>query len=613
MSRSKDQDFLDKLADHLRASQGDAVAAPQTNGHRPATVEGPSDEAIIEKCRSAENAAKFVDLFDLGDVHTHHGGDDSTADLSLLGILKFYTRDAAQLERLFSASALGHRSKWRDRDDYRRRTLYRALRDPGETYDWGRMDSRRLLSSSANSLRDSSDDDNNEEDLDRIVWFAKRGDPPDREYLIESVAVKKYPVVAYGAGGVAKSFAMLAAGIAIAGDSQKWLGLEVLDHGHVLYLDFELDEEEQHRRVRDLCAGLGVAIPEKLAYFSALGVTTEAAFKKAHAFVNKYGAKAVIIDSMGLAMAGDMDRARDVIAFHRQYIDPLRKSGTTPFVVDHEGKLQAGENRKDKGPIGSAFKAHVTRSVLQFTLEEYDEENSALDIRVRQHKTNFKPTKPFGVRFAFEEAKVSIEAIDLSDTELIDEAYVPVKGRIVAALKPGEATIRELGALTGAETGTIRNKLSELKNEERVIDAGYRGREKLYALPCSPDFVTRDEPQKAQNGENQPGSLLSSSVNAYRETGDDDNEDAAQAELSENKRAQTTPPVSQGASSCGLEEFLGNPPDWLARQLEKCRVDPERYLKPTAASLAYEAYGTASRWEEVLLHLEARLKEIQLP
>jgi hypothetical protein len=493
------QELVDWLAERmLRASDS---SKPKTNGHavvgsgsRPA----PTDEMVIEKCRAAENAAKFSDLFDRGDVHAYHGGDDSVADLALLSMLTFWTQDETQLGRIFSASALGKREKWRRRRDYRERTIQKALADLAEVYKWPR-ERGRPLSSSANSLSGLSDDDNNEDDLDGIIWFSGQGAPKEREYLIESVAVKKYTIVAYGAGGVAKSFAVLSAGIAIAGGSEEWLGLRVLDHGYVLYLDFELDAEEQHRRVRDLCAGLGVPIPEKLAYFSALGMTTDQAFRKAQAFVRKYAAKAVIIDSMGLAMSGDMDHAKDVIAFHRLYTDRLRALGTTPFVVDHEGKLQSGENRKEKGPTGSAFKSWATRSVLQFILEEYDEENSALDIRVRQHKTNFKPTKPFGVRFTFEEKKVSVESIELSDEELVDETYVPVKKRIVAALGPDAATIRELAQLTGAETGTIRNKLSELKHEGVVIDAGYRGREKLY-------------------------SLLSSSPDPYRESTDDDNE-----------------------------------------------------------------------------------------
>ena len=67
---------------------------------------------MIERCRATENAEIFVALFDHGDVHAHHGGDDSAADLALLGIMRFYTQDEAQLERLFSSSALGRREKW---------------------------------------------------------------------------------------------------------------------------------------------------------------------------------------------------------------------------------------------------------------------------------------------------------------------------------------------------------------------------------------------------------------------------------------------------------------------------------------------------------------------
>jgi hypothetical protein len=565
--RSKDQDLIDDLAAWMQAPDTKAV---QTNGHaipRPTSGLSPAtDEMIIQKCRGAENAAKFVDLFDYGDT-AGNGGDASGADFALLGILKFYTQDPEQLERLMRQSRLA-RPKWdegRAGRAWLRYSIDNALKDVGRVYDWSK-EGGRLLSSSASSPREISDDDNNEDDLDGIVWFSEQGAPKEREYLIESVAVKKYTMVAYGAGGVAKSFAVLAAGIAIAGGAEKWLGLSVFDHGYVLYLDFELDAEEQHRRVRDLCAGMGVQIPEKLAYFSALGMDTEQAFKKARAFVKKYNAKAVIIDSMGLAMAGDMDRAKDVIAFHRQFTDPLRALGTTPFVVDHEGKLQAGENRKEKGPTGSAFKSWTTRSVLQFILEEYDEANSALDIRVRQHKTNFKPTKPFGVRFTFGDKEVSIETIDLPDTELIDEAYVPVKERIVAALRPGEATIRELAALTGAETGTIRNKLSELKNEERVIDAGYRGREKLYSLP-------------------DKDSSLSSSQKPYRESGDDDNE------------PQT------------VSSLFANPPTWLVTQLGVYRSNPAQHLKPLCAAVAAVVLEDGARGDEVREEVERILVE----
>jgi hypothetical protein len=415
------------------------------------------------------------------------------------------------------------------------------------------------LSSSPDPIGESSDDDNNEDDLE-VVFFADLGEPKEREYLIEKIGVKAYPIVAFGAGGVAKSFAMLAAGVAIASASgvDRWLGLRVLEHGYVLYLDFELDVDEQHRRVRDLCAGMGVPIPRKLAYLSGVGVSPKVAFAKARAFVESHEAKAVIIDSMGLAMAGDMERGKDVLAFHSRLVNPLRRAGATPFIVDHEGKLQAGERRKDKSPIGSAYKAWAARNVLQFLLEEYDKENSSLDIRVRQQKTNFTPIEPFGVRFTFEDKKVSMETIELDDENLVEEDLVPLKKRIVAALRSESATNPELQEITGADAGSIRNKLSELRNEGIIGDDGYKGRNKLYRL-------------------------LSSSSPSTKESSDDDNKPATVADL------------------------FSNPPDWLVKQLVVYHEDPARHLKPLCSAVAAVVLEDGTRALEVQEEVEREL------
>ena len=122
--RSKDQDLIDHLARWMDTPDPKTT---QTNGHATprstSSISAPSDEEVIQKCRGAENAAKFADLFEHGDVHTYHNGDASAADLALLSMLAFWTQDAAQLERIFSSSALGRREKWRGRDDYRKMTI----------------------------------------------------------------------------------------------------------------------------------------------------------------------------------------------------------------------------------------------------------------------------------------------------------------------------------------------------------------------------------------------------------------------------------------------------------------------------------------------------------
>lgn len=354
--------------------------------------------------------------------------------------------------------------------------------------------------SSSHSPYIRGDDDENEGPQSEVVWFSRLGEPKDREYLIESVGAKGYPIVIFGAGGVAKSFAVLLAGIAIAGDRDTWLGLRVLDHGPVLYLDFELDVEEQHRRVRDLCAGLGMPIPERLAYLSGVGLKPDTAFKTARSFVEEHGAKAVIIDSMGLAMEGDMERGKDVLAFHARCVNPLRRTGATPLIVDHEGKLQAGEKHRDKSPFGSAYKAWAARSVLQFELSEYDRENSAVDIRVRQTKTNFAAQiEPFGARFMFEERKVRVVTFEIDDAELADETALPVRDRIKAALRNEPATVPDLEKLTGAAAGTIYNNLAQLVQAGEVVEDGYRGRKKLYRLFSS----SSERPRGDESDENK--------------------------------------------------------------------------------------------------------------
>jgi hypothetical protein len=561
---SETQRHIDKLWAQLR-EQPQPKTAP-ANGHSKLTViggQGIPDDDVIQKAKGAENAARFEALFDHGDL-SGNGGDASAADFALLGILKFYTQDPDQLERLMWRSALA-RPKWNERragKSWLRYSIDNALARVGETYGWGRPGARPLVSSPSSPLGVPGDDDTSEDDAG-IVWFAELGEPKEREFLIESIGVKGYPIVAFGAGGVAKSFAMLAGGIAVASASgvEDWMGLRVYQHGYVLYLDFELDVEEQHRRVRDLCAGMGIPIPKKLAYLSGVGLDPDEAFAKALGFVERYEAKAVIIDSMGLAMQGDMEKGKEVLAFHGRYINPLRRAGATPFIVDHEGKLQAGERHKDKTPFGSAYKAWASRSVLQFQFEEYREETSELDIRVRQTKTNFGPKiEPIGVRFTFEEKKVSVETYDLPDEELLEEESKPVRERILAALRLEAATNTELQRLTGASAGTIRNNLSELINDGLVVAS--EGRPKTYRL------------------------VSSSSEHPRGNDGDD-----------------TKDPTVSG--------LFADPPEWLAKQIGVYRQDPERHLQPLCSAVAAVVFEDGDRAAEVRTEVEKALEEDQ--
>ena len=85
-------------------------------------VETLDDDQVLARAGAAKNADKFTRLW-AGDTSGY--GSASEADLALLSVLAFWTRDTDLLDRLFRRSGL-MRDKW-ERGDYRHKTLARAV------------------------------------------------------------------------------------------------------------------------------------------------------------------------------------------------------------------------------------------------------------------------------------------------------------------------------------------------------------------------------------------------------------------------------------------------------------------------------------------------------
>lgn len=560
---SKDQDLIDELAAWMRAP--DAGAA-QTNGHVHAKAEAsalpwPTDEMVVQKCRGAENAAKFADLFDRGDVHAHHRGDDSVADLALLGIMAFYTQDEAQLERLFSSSALGRREKWRQRDDYRRRTISRAVASLGQTYDW----SRNAGGTAARRLKKSAASVASNEALPRLslVRFAGRPAPTPREFIVPDLIPRYHPTTLYGWGGTAKSLIALLLSMSVAGDREEFFGREIAVHGPVMYIDFELDADEQHRRVTQLAAGMKTEVPEDLLYISTLGVRTHEAVEFALSACEEHEAVVVVLDSLGPAMVGDMAAAKDVIEFHNRYIAPFKTVGATPLLIDHQARQQAGEGYQSKGTFGSAYKEHLSRSLIQVEAGDRSPELGTLNVRLRHKKTNFGAlVDPFDVSLSFSDETIVVSTRDLTPADLAQEATLNAEDRVVAALEDGPAYPDEIAETTGLARGTVKNKITALKKVGRAETTGEVRSQMEQVRLVAP----RHRPIK---------------------------ESAASA----------TPNTSTVAS------LFADPPEWLVKQLEVYREDPDRHLRPLCATVAAVVLGDGVRGDEVREEVEKALEE----
>lgn len=93
-----------------------------------ATQSDEPDQSIIDRACNADNGAKFRALWS-GDGSVLNGSDQSGSaiDQALVNIIQFYTKDTAQIERIWLSSPQGQRHKTQARKDYRDSTIGRAF------------------------------------------------------------------------------------------------------------------------------------------------------------------------------------------------------------------------------------------------------------------------------------------------------------------------------------------------------------------------------------------------------------------------------------------------------------------------------------------------------
>jgi DNA-binding transcriptional ArsR family regulator len=587
--RSKDQDLIDWLAAWM--DKPDAETA-QTNGHSggpsgPAYIrEGrgaTSDELVIEKCRGAENAARFADLFDHGNTSAY-GGNASDADYGLLGMLKFYTQDPDQLDRLMRRSALA-RSKWDENRAGRtwlRYSIDNALRNVRETYDWTRHGRARPLGDKqvaraarpyiGKAAKATSDDGEASPKLS-LVRFAKREAPAEREFIVPDLIPRHHPTTLYGWGGTAKSLLAMLLALSVAGGREKFFGRDVAVQGSVLYIDFELDADEQQRRVIQLATGLEVEVPEDLLYVSTLGVRTHEAIEFALSECEEHKAVMAVLDSLGPAMVGDMSAAKDVIEFHNCYIAPFKAVGVTPLLVDHQARQQVGEGYQSKGAFGSAYKEHLSRSLIQVEAGDRSAEQGTLNIRLRHKKTNFGAlAEPFDVSLSFSDEMILATTRDLTPSDRAQEATLNSKDRVRAALEDGPAYPDELAEATGLTRSTVKNAITALKKAEIVEVTGEVQRQMERVRLVAPAA----RPIKGR---------------AARAT-------SGAAGTSGSEPDDSFPSVA---------ELFADPPGWLSKELPLYHQAPERYIDALCAHVAAVVLYDPGRRAEVREEVEREL------
>lgn len=340
--------------------------------------------------------------------------------------------------------------------------------DADEVDDITLYENANSESSSSSSLGSSGDD----YDFPPFRRFMDMNPPTgERPYIVDGVLFKGFAGAIYGDGGTAKSMLMMHVAQCVA-RGVDWLGFDTVQT-NVLYLDFELDGEEQSRRAYDIAAGMGYeGPPEGFYYLSAAGYPARAIFLHALTLCKKHNIGMVIVDSLGYALDGDAEASKDVLRFFREVEGCYRRESISLMIVDHQPK---GGNYQDRTMFGSVYKSNSVRSVFQVEPSEHDD--GYVNLTLRHKKINFGPKlTPFGVKVTFGDNKVSVDERVLDDAELATETTVNARDRIKGVLAEGPMFPYEIENVTELDHGTVKNTISKLRKAGEVEDTGNVGK-----------------------------------------------------------------------------------------------------------------------------------------
>ncbi|MDP9478581.1 MAG: winged helix-turn-helix domain-containing protein, partial [Actinomycetota bacterium] len=216
---------------------------------------------------------------------------------------------------------------------------------------------------------------------------------------------------------------------------------------------------------------------------------------------------------------------------------------------------------QSKGAFGSAYKEHLSRSLIQVERGDQHAEQGALNVRVRHKKANFGALcDPFDVSLEFSDEKISASVRELTSTDRAQEATLNARDRVLAALEDGPAYPDELVETTGLARSTVKNEINKLKKAGRVETTG----------------ETRAQMEEVRLA------------------------DSRTRPIKEKSAKSTGPPTVAG--------LFADPPDWLRKQLEVYRENPARHLGPLCSAVAAVVLGDGARGAEVREEVERVLE-----
>ena len=299
----------------------------------------------------------------------------------------------------------------------------------------------------------------------------------DVEWLIDPIIQQENPTLIFGIGSAGKSlFAQYLAVLVDAGYEHG--GLKV-QQKNVLYLDWETNYTELHRRVTQIRNVLALPGKSHIWYKSMTSGIADDAEALQDTITDK-DIGFIVVDSLGMALMGDAT-AQDVVSRAFNALRGLKNNGNSvsTLIIDHPNKQETGL----KALHGSVYKVTNSRHVFEVLKDQEVGETATKFALFHRKANNSGLIKEMGWQFDFQDGRLAsirrISSSDISKTEMrtSQTQYDQVKNFLMSGAKTAQEITDHMGK-------SMAPRLSEWSNQSKLTKVGEK-----YALPATHDEI----------------------------------------------------------------------------------------------------------------------------